>query len=944
MRNLKKALALVLALMMALSLMSFASAADYADDSAIAQDEAVSVMSALGVFNGTDGGNFDPDGTLTRAQAAKIITYMLLGQEVADSLPNTGSKFADCPDGRWYVGSVNYLTDLGIVAGRSETIFDPNKTVNGYEFAKMLLGALGYDSKTEKFEGDSGWSLNIATLARRAGLNEDLAVSVISTAPLTREQAAKLSFNTLKATMVYYEGGVSVGDVTVNPTRKEVSNAASNHYDTTAAGDTLMQFCEQYFPELKYQAYAEADDFGHTPDGRWMNGRTPAYVNLADPTLVLTDAVSEADLIKKLPKGAALKNNSVTPKKNGADDTAVTTMAGLAALTGNGKKVEIYVDGDNKIDAIITTVYTVESVKNIVEKNGETTYTFSSTGGSYKNNEDATNAVVSGTVAKGDVVTTVKIGDKIYVYATDKFTGNQTAKKGNTVTIGGAEYVIATGVTGVSAGAFTNSKDEANYWADMNGYLVKVDGITTQVDINYALITRAIVGSSTPSLDNPTSYTMNVRAVLDNGDVMDATLKIRVATAAEASELSVEEGDVLCGNVKVADKDTVIEAGVNGFLAGKMFGYYIKDGKMVLDKVDFNANITKDSVYGFYMADNYDGATSHNGADKSGASGPNQTSIKALFNSKTVFVLYTIDGTKVTAKAVTGTAGLSIDDTDGGLAIITANSATQGTASVVFLQDNTVAPTVDYVYIDKATESNVLHGDKDVYAYTGIAADGGSDTHYTSDKTQLTKSGLYVYDGDKVIGAAKVEEDAAAATGTPAAGDFKRLENAQTNDDLILVGDAWVRTTADTQTYLASGVESVAGSNCFVVMKDANTVAAIFAYATYEAPKPAIAATIPATAQIANDANTAEISVTSITAGATYTITAVGKTDADKAAVTAAVEGAKITFTRVGDAPENSAGDKTVTFVVTVTPTGDSANDYSAETGEVAITLKAANA
>ena len=84
--------------------------------------------------------------------------------------------------------------------------------------------------------------------------------------------------------------------------------------------------------------------------------------------------------------------------------------------------------------------------------------------------------------------------------------------------------------------------------------------------------------------------------------------------------------------------------------------------------------------------------------------------------------------------------------------------------------------------------------------------------------------------------------------------------------------------------------------------------------------------------------------MTGITAGATYTITAVGKTNADKAAVTAAVEGAKITFTRMGNAPENSAGDKPVTFVVTVTPTGDSANDYSAKTGEVTITLKAANA
>ena len=214
-------------------------------------------------------------------------------------------------------------------------------------------------------------------------------------------------------------------------------------------------------------------------------------------------------------------------RKNGAAAAALgtaaqTPAAALAALTGNGKVVEIYAT-DKVINNVVVTEYTVESVKNIVEKNGETTYTFSKTTGSYKNNEDGDNVIVAGTVAKDDVVTTVKIGSKVYVYPTSSFTGSQTAKKGNTVTIGGATYDIGTGVTYVTAGDFANSAKDQTYYVDVNGYLVKVVGEAAAAP-EYAMIVRTTAGTSTPSLDNPTGYTVNVRAILADGSIADYTL------------------------------------------------------------------------------------------------------------------------------------------------------------------------------------------------------------------------------------------------------------------------------------------------------------------------------------------------------------------------------------------------------------------------------------
>ena len=72
MRNLKKILALVLALVMSLSLVTIANAADFTDNDDISYEEAADVMNAIGIIEGFEDGSFDPDGTLTREQAAQL--------------------------------------------------------------------------------------------------------------------------------------------------------------------------------------------------------------------------------------------------------------------------------------------------------------------------------------------------------------------------------------------------------------------------------------------------------------------------------------------------------------------------------------------------------------------------------------------------------------------------------------------------------------------------------------------------------------------------------------------------------------------------------------------------------------------------------------------------------------------------------------------------------
>ena len=309
MKNLKKVLSLVLALAMALSLMTAAFAADasdYKDYSKVTYKEAVDVMTAAGIFNGGDGNNFNPDATLTREQAAKIITYMLVGQEKADKLTATIAPYADVAANRWSAGAIAYCTDAGIIAGDGNGRFNPTAPVLGTQFAKMLLVALGYDPKIEKLVGNE-WAIKTAKLALSDDVDLDNGMEKLSLSDnLTREQAAQMAFNAMKATLVEYEdkgGDIIIGDITINNgatkatpvTSKVKADATSISDEKTADGYYTVEFAEKYCKDLKVSTKSadQVDSFGR-PATTWVyDGSTVGtYADDADDSIVLNKSIT----------------------------------------------------------------------------------------------------------------------------------------------------------------------------------------------------------------------------------------------------------------------------------------------------------------------------------------------------------------------------------------------------------------------------------------------------------------------------------------------------------------------------------------------------------------------------------------------------------------------------------------------------------------------------
>ena len=361
----KKLLALVLALVMSMSLVTISNAA-FKDADKIDYDEAVTVMNAVGVLVGDENSNFNAKENLTRAQAAKIISYLLLGNKTAEALAGSG-KFTDVAKTSWSAGFVDYCASTGVVNGVGDGKFDPNGQLTGYQFAKMLLVALGYDAKIEGFTG-ADWQINVSKRADQADLFDNLDIS--GNAALTREQAAQMCLNTLKSPLVEYSnkgGSLTVNGATVN------IGASNAEYKTTStklaeqtiyanklnssAGEYIVEFAEQYYPKLVLDT--DFDDFGR-PCYTWSYDKkdlgTFAMKDMLEKTFV--GEVTGKDLYDVLGK-SVVEDYKTFVAIDGVEDKDVNAKVfnatamnknnkTVVGATGEGVVTEVYVNNDAK--------------------------------------------------------------------------------------------------------------------------------------------------------------------------------------------------------------------------------------------------------------------------------------------------------------------------------------------------------------------------------------------------------------------------------------------------------------------------------------------------------------------------------------------------------------------------------------------------------------------
>lgn len=186
-----KFLSLFLALSLTLALVPTTGAA-FTDVSDSEVALAAATLQGLGVADGTGSGSFDPNGTLTRAQACKLIVGVLgLTSQVSTYARKT--LFSDVSPSAWYNGYVNLAYSKGAINGRGDGTFGPDEPITYGQLATIALRLLGYTSA----EVGSVWPLDYVAFAEDLGLNGSLTLTANQS--LTRAQAAVLLANTLRA-------------------------------------------------------------------------------------------------------------------------------------------------------------------------------------------------------------------------------------------------------------------------------------------------------------------------------------------------------------------------------------------------------------------------------------------------------------------------------------------------------------------------------------------------------------------------------------------------------------------------------------------------------------------------------------------------------------------------------------------------------------------------
>ena len=495
MRNLKRALSLALAAIMLIGMMVVSASAagfdDFSDKDEIVNKDAVSMLTILGVINGKeDGSFFDPAGNVTRAEMAKMIATVLnQGADVDGLYVGMNTGLTDVK-GHWAESYINYCYSLGIIAGRGNGKFDPAATVTGNEAAKMLLVAAGYDAQLAGLTG-ADWAIKTASLASTLGIFDNL--SVATSDPLTRDNAALLIYNALDIEMIQkYENGYAIafGDHrTLLSTKYGVYKVEgvvtgnewaqledTDSEDALAAGKTKMDHVKVY-----------KSTTSNTVVGEYETEKNPVIFNVSTPVDMLGQTVTmyvrkttvlansevlgvyvngnnnvvkttadTQDTMKDFLKGTGLSVDGDTAYYVNygvmKSETAATKAMGFESgdrfnsVKGktNGYGVELTAidnDNDGEVEYVL---YLQETLSQVIAKSASKETT---TLNSFNSNKaiDDEDIVTEASLDEGDLVLTVSYGGRYYVSEPQVITGQMESyaankEKEQTITVGGTEY------------------------------------------------------------------------------------------------------------------------------------------------------------------------------------------------------------------------------------------------------------------------------------------------------------------------------------------------------------------------------------------------------------------------------------------------------------------------------------------------------------------------
>ena len=808
MKNLKKVLALVLAFACAFTMFAGAAFTDQADIKV--KSDVVDTLVSLGVIEGFEDGSFQPNGTVTRAQMAKMIYVLRTGNSDASAYNDDKTSFTDIGS-HWARGYIKYCQSLGIIAGKSSTIFAPNANVTAQEAAKMLLVTLGYDAQKAGLPG-AGWASKTNALADEAGLLEDVNTSFTAACP--RQYAAQLIYNAIDAVTVAWRDDAYT---------KYNYNGSENK----TVGEKYMGLNKTVGILNDVTKDTDKNTFSLTVN---VNTTESNGKKLGTFTKVTKDySALKYQKVKVLYKD---KDNVFGVYSMTDDNTVVSNVMDNVKLDSNKLKI----DGTKYTIASSSEVYVdgaLQYVKTVDQSGNVTAFTTKAAEAVQVNNA-ARVATISEWVAKNSE------GDNIGKASSVQAISNTDSSKINIlkvttytvkkVTYVGTDYINAGGArkdddynypSDIKKDDYAVISSKGNY-ADDKGLITKaetVEGKVTgtkgndQVMIDGKWYTADYKAGTTNVIEDWPSSNATVKLVLVNGFVefvdtvtagtADMVMVIETGSSNGLGNSKVADLMFSDGSRKTVELDSDSEYGYNNtpvtFGSPKLATYEVSKGKYTLKKVSGTARNGYD-IYATATSQDVDGNIKGN---VTLAGQKTDSNSKLFFKSDAVvFVKYKTDDYKVvTGKDVANWSKTTLKSVEA-LGELTSGNAYAQVAVVTMDTKLPGASNSNYAYALDDPYEQTIDGTK----YTFIKAwDGTNEVTFKSEDTNtgITKRTAFEYSNN--------------SDGTV---DLTRLDNKQTMNSTTSKYTEYYALTKITSYDEGTGAITFADTNCDLSTKN----------------------------------------------------------------------------------------------------------------------------
>ena len=196
MKSMKKVLAMALTLALCASVMSFgAFAAEFTDIDNSYAKEAIERWSDTGVLGGMGNSQFNPTGTMTRAQAAQVFANLFALKSTKGAL-----TFTDVTPDKWYADAIAKVTAAGIMNGVGNGKMNPDEPITREQFFVMFARAIGLEEQdtTSGVKSDGAlWSEGYINALTDKGFVRGDGSGVNALGEISRESVATLFNQTI---------------------------------------------------------------------------------------------------------------------------------------------------------------------------------------------------------------------------------------------------------------------------------------------------------------------------------------------------------------------------------------------------------------------------------------------------------------------------------------------------------------------------------------------------------------------------------------------------------------------------------------------------------------------------------------------------------------------------------------------------------------------------